>query len=132
MGIQNVHCWYHGSPVGLTVLREGSTITRKRDLARVFSHKPATVCVADDGRISHNGVLPGFLYAIAEVVQPEDVKPHPRTTMAPGDEWLTTRELRVRLLSATAVMSGEQLTDADRERLAEKRRSPGEGDSRQK
>ena len=105
--------WYHGSPLELTVLRAGSTITQKRELARVFSHKPALVEIADDGQSRHNGSLPGFLYAIAEEVRPQDVVAHPRTTMEAGDEWLTTRELHLRLLCVTQVVASECLTDED-------------------
>jgi hypothetical protein len=96
--------WYHGSPFELTTIREGSTITQKRELARIFSHKPTLVSVSDDGQIKHNGTIQGYLYAITEGIEPGDVMPHPRTTMAPGDEWLTTRELRVQLLSPTELV----------------------------
>ncbi|HOU15322.1 MAG TPA: hypothetical protein PKZ84_19620 [Anaerolineae bacterium] len=102
--------WYHGSPFALTTLRVGSTITQRRDLARIFSHKPAIVCIEDDGRIKHNGTQPGYLYIIDEAVAPEDVEAHPRTTMGPGDEWLTHRELRVRLLDKVEPCSEELLT----------------------
>ncbi len=105
--------WYHGSPFVLTTLRAGSTITQRRDLARIFSHKPAIVCIEDDGRIRHNGTLPGYLYVIDEVVAPEDVEAHPRTTMGPGDEWSTHRELRVRLLGVVESRPEEQLTEAE-------------------
>lgn len=105
--------WYHGSPTKLTTIRKGSTITQKRELARVFSHKPALVSVSDDGQIAHSGTQPGYLYAIAERVEPGDVVPHPRTTMAVGDEWLTTRPLRVELLCHTVPLPEEQLTDAE-------------------
>jgi hypothetical protein len=33
--------------------------------------------------------------------------------MAPGDEWLTTRELRVQLLQRVEITPEEQLTAAD-------------------
>jgi hypothetical protein len=105
--------WYHGSPLKLTTLREGSTITQKRELARIFSHKPTLVMVPDEGQIKHNGTKPGYLYAIAEEIQPADVVPHPRTTMSPGDEWLTTRELHLRLLCSTEPAPEEQLTDEE-------------------
>lgn len=105
--------WYHGSPLKLTALRVGSTITQKRDLARVFSHKPPVVAINDDGSFKHNGTQPGYLYVIDEVVQPEDVIPHPRTTMGPGDEWLIERELRVRLIGPTELRSEELLTEAE-------------------
>ncbi len=109
--------WYHGSPLELTVLREGSTITRWRDLARVFSHKPAVVSVSDARHIRHNGTRPGYLYAIDEPLGPDDVRPHPRTTMAPGDEWLTNRDLRLRRIAETTVRTGEFLSDEEIEAL---------------
>lgn len=107
------HFWYHGSPVQLTVLRAGSTITQKRELARIFSHKPPIVVIDDDGSIRHNGTQPGYLYVIAEDVLPGDVTPHPRTTMGPGDEWLITRELRVTLVGTTQPRPEESLSEAD-------------------
>jgi hypothetical protein len=36
-----------------------------------------------------------------------------RDQMMPGDEWLTTRELRVQLLCSTEPVPEEQLTDAE-------------------
>ena len=85
-GIENNHkfdsqqAWYHGLPLQLIVLCQGSTITQKRELARIFSHKPTLVQVDDDGLIKHNGTRPGFLFIIAEDVQPGDIIPHARTT----------------------------------------------------
>jgi len=71
--------WYHGSPVRLDTLAAGST-----DWWRVV--------------IEHDGRQDGFLYEV-EVADPEaDLRPHPESTMAPGDEMLTTRELMVRLM----------------------------------
>jgi hypothetical protein len=54
-----------------------------------------------------NGTRPGFLYIIAEDVQPDDVVLHPRTTMEPGDEWLTTREMALQLIGSTEIDAGE-------------------------
>jgi hypothetical protein len=105
--------WYHGSPFQLIVLRQGSTITQKRDLARIFSHKPTVVQVDDDGQVKHNGTRPGFLYIITDVIAPDDVVPHPRTTMEPGDEWLTTRELALQLIGPTEIVANEQFTEAE-------------------
>ena len=105
--------WYHGSPLELTTIRKGSTITQKRELARIFSHKPPLVSVDDDGTIKHTGRQPGYLYVIAEDVAPDDVIPHPRTTMGPGDEWLTTRELRLELIGPTVPVLEESLTDEE-------------------
>ena len=110
--------WYHGSPLQLTVLRAGSTITRDRDVARVFSHKPPLVSIGDDGTIRHTGTLPGYLYQIDEPLGPEDVYPHPRTTMPVGLEWLTRRDLRLSLIGPTEVREKEYLTE---EQVAELR-----------
>jgi hypothetical protein len=112
--------WYHGSPLPLTTLRAGSTVTRWRDLARIFSHKPATVSISDQRTIVHNGTVPGYLYEISEPVGPNDVRQHPRTTMASGDEWLTTRDLALRLIGTTRVRHEEHLTAEAVARLREK------------
>lgn len=123
MDFDPAQTWYHGSPLKLTMLHEGNTITQKRELARIFSHKPTLVSVSDDGQIKHNGTAPGYLYAIEDEIQLKDVVPHPRTTMPPGDEWLTTRALGLRLLCTTEPVSEEQLTDEEwaalQRRLAE-------------
>lgn len=78
--------WYHGSPLQLHILRKASTITQKRELARIFSHKPTIVSVSDNGQIKHNGTTPGYLYVIVDQVHPRDVVAHPHTTMEAGDE----------------------------------------------
>jgi hypothetical protein len=109
--------WYHGSPLELTTLRAGSTITQRRDLARIFAHKPAMVSFENDGRIRHNGTQPGYLYVIDEAIAPEDVEAHLRTTMGPGDEWLTQRELRLRLLGAIEPHPEELFTAEELEEL---------------
>ena len=103
--------WYHGSPLQLTTLRAGSTITRVRDVARVFSHKPPIVSIDDDGTIQHTGTTPGYLYRIDEPLGPDDVYPHPHTTMQPGLEWLTRRELRLTLIGPTEVRKEELLSE---------------------
>jgi len=105
--------WYHGSPFKINTLRKGSTITQDRDLARVFSHKPTLVSISDDGAIQHDGKEPGLLYRVAEEVKPGDVRPHPRSSMEPGKEWLTNRELRVALIGPTDVAPAEKLTEAE-------------------
>lgn len=92
--------WYHGSPTAFDVLREGSTVTQWRALAEAFSHKPGRLGYDDDGSIVHNGVLPGRLYVIDEPVEiGVDVVQHPRTVMDKNAEWLTCRELKVRLIT---------------------------------
>jgi hypothetical protein len=105
--------WYHGSPLQLTTLRRGSTITKDRHLAEVFSHKPPVVSIGDDGTIKHNGTQQGYLYRVAEAVAPDDVYPHPHSSMAPGLEWLTRRELRVALIGPTQIVDDERLTEEE-------------------
>lgn len=104
--------WYHGSPRVLTTLQAGSTITQKRNLARIFSHKPSLVSAEDDGRLRHNGRLPGYLYRV-EGVRPGDVIPHPQTSMSSGEEWLTVRELPLVLLGVVEVVEEELLTEEE-------------------
>ena len=116
--------WYHGSPTRLEFLRLGSTITRNRDIARIFSHKPTLVATDDDGRTFHNGSASGYLYAVEGVAE-DDVYPHPETTMAAGVEWLTKRELRLVLLDETEVLEEERLTERDEEVLWQQRKLLG-------
>lgn len=90
--------WYHGSPLELTELAVGSTITRWRGLAEAFSHKPQMLSYDTvGGSISHNGQLDGFLYVVDEpLVEGADIYKHPATTMDDGVEWLTKRPLKLR------------------------------------
>jgi hypothetical protein len=120
--IDNDQTWYHGSPLELTSIRAGSTITQNRDLARVFSHKPPIVSMNDDGSLKHTGATPGYLYRIAEPLGAEDVYPHPNSSMPPGAEWLCRRELRLALLGPTVVRDEERLTEQE---LADLRRRYG-------
>jgi hypothetical protein len=122
--MSNDQIWYHGSPLKLATLRAGSTITHDSELARVFSHKPPIVSLADDGAIRHTGTTPGYLYRIDEPVRPEDVYPHPNSSMPPGAEWLTRRDLRLALIGPTEVRDGERLSEED---VAELRRNMGRG-----
>lgn len=101
----------------MTVLRTGSTITQDRHLAEVFSHKPEIVSIQDDGTIRHNGTRPGFLYRVDEPLGAGDVYPHPRTSMAPGKEWLTARPLRLALIGVVEQIEGELLTTKEIEAL---------------
>lgn len=107
--------WYHGSPLELTSLRTGSTVTQDRDLARVYSHKPRLVSQDIDERgerqIKHSGRQPGLLYRIDEPILPGDIYPHPQSTIGPGQEWLTTRPLRVALIAPTTVRAEESLSN---------------------
>jgi hypothetical protein len=116
----NVEAWYHGSPVQLDILRKGSTITPYRHVAEVFSHKPSIVRVDDAGFIQHNGSLPGYLYVVEETLSDADVYMHPRSTMQVGWEWLTRRDLQLRLLGVVTITAHEQLSDAEVSELLEK------------
>ena len=109
----NNEIWYHGTPLALDVLAQGSTVTRWRALAEAFSHKPAVLCIEDDGSILHNGSLPGHLYRIAEEVQiGRDLIQHPRTTMDEGLEFLTERPLRLEYLCDVPVPDAAALAAA--------------------
>jgi hypothetical protein len=119
--------WYHGSPFQLTTLRSGSTITQERNLARAFAHKPPIVCISDDGRIRHNGTAPGYLYRLDEEIGPEDVYPHPRSSVPEGLEWLTTRELAVTLIGPATIVDGERLADEEVDRLLRRQRQDPHG-----
>lgn len=91
--------WFHGSNQKFEVLRAGSTITPRRELAEAFSHKPAMLSIADDGTILHNGTEYGYLYEIEEPLSlDQDIYEHPRTTIGKNMEFLTRRPLRVKLL----------------------------------
>jgi ribosomal protein S18 acetylase RimI-like enzyme len=105
--------WYHGSPLELAVLRAGSTITRDRHLAEVFSHKPEIVSIEDDGSIKHSGTQAGWLYVVDESVSPDDVYPHPRTTMPAEWEWLTRRDLGLRRIGRVEIVPSEVLAPED-------------------
>ena len=114
--------WYHGSPFELKTLRRGSTITQDRKLAEIFSHKPAIVSVSDAGEIRHNGTASGLLYTISEEIQPGDVSLHPRTAMEVGKEWLTNRELELKLIGPAQIVAEEQLSEKELEELEYKSR----------
>jgi len=90
--------WYHGSPLELGVLKAASSITRNRALAEAFAHRPTLLSFGDDGVISHNGTEDGFLYAVDEEVRPEDIRVHGACREDDPWEWVTTRDLRLRLV----------------------------------
>lgn len=112
---------YHGSPYTIETLLPGSTITQDEALARVFSHKPPIVALEDDPavlaqgapRLRHNGEQPGLLYIIDEPLTPQDIEPHPRSSMPPGLEWLTRRPLRLRLLGPVPIDPTQILSPED-------------------
>jgi hypothetical protein len=107
--------WFHGSPLRLEVLRVGSTITPLRDLARVFSHKPALVSLDEvEGvlQLKHSGSRPGWLYRVLDVTE-SMVYPHPRSTMPAGYEWLTRVDLRLECIEPTTPRPDEFLDAAE-------------------
>ena len=90
--------WYHGTPLVLDILSEGSTITQWKELAEAFATKP-TMLGYDDifGTINHNGTEIGLMYVIDEpIIMDVDIYQHPRTTMDNGVEFLTTRPLKIK------------------------------------
>lgn len=97
--------WYHGSPIELTELRTGSTITRWRELAEAFSHKPEQLSYDTvGGRIKYNGQIDGFLYLIDEpLIEDTDIYKHTNTSMDNGVEWLTKRPLKLKLIGSVYV-----------------------------
>ena len=95
MSSKKQEIWYHGSPYKIEILREGSSITWNEKLAQAFSTRPEIVSVSDDGDVKHNGKLTGHVYRIVERIVPEDVYPHPKSSMDTGWEWITKREYRL-------------------------------------
>ena len=125
--------WYHGSQQVLEELRVGSSITQNRDLAKAFSHRPSIVTMSDPGEsvslkstVKHNGVTPGFLYAVSEQIDPGDIDPHPHPANADGWEWLARRELKLTFIEETIVTDRERLTEAEIADLRRKQKERGE------
>ena len=110
--------WFHGSPLRLDTLAPGSTITRDRRVAEVFSHKPGLVCFEDNGRIRHDGRAAGNLYIVSEAVESVDVEPHSRSTMPAGIEWIALRPLRLACLVMADLSPSELLSDEEVSELA--------------
>lgn len=117
--------WYHGSQQELTRLRSGSSITRRRDVAKAFSHKPSLLSMSDES-LKHDGVTPGYLHVVAEEVAPDDVHPHPHPVNAARWEWLTRRDLKLELIERTEVTAEESLTDEEIAELRRKQEERGE------
>jgi len=92
-------------------------------VARIFSHKPTLVSISDDGVIKHDGSLPGLLYRIDEAIQSNDVRPHPTSSMKWGMEWLTNRDLRVKMIDHTEVVDSERLSECEVMELMKKARA---------
>ena len=68
---------------------------------------------AEEWRIRHDGVTPGFLYVVVDEVEPDDVYPHPHPVNVSQWEWLTHRDMKLSLLEETTVGDCERLTDEE-------------------
>ncbi len=111
--------WYHGSPVRLETLAAGSTVTPVRALARAFSHKPSTVSLTvrenDQGRrvvIEHNGTKDGYLFRVVVADPTADLRQHPGSRLAEGEEMLTTRQLPLEFLESLPVAAEQPALNA--------------------
>jgi len=101
--------WYHGSNLVLDTLRTGSTVTRWRDLAEAFSHKPAVLCITNAGQILHTGREYGYLYEVeGPIGVGREVYQHPRSTMEQGLEYLTCLPLRLRRIGESPGWSASE------------------------
>ncbi len=109
--------WFHGSQQRFSRLRPGSSVTRNKNVAKAFSHRPSIVSWSDEGEIKHDGSMPGYLYSISEAIGPDDVRPHPSPVNADRWEWLTNREFALELIEETTVKPDERLTDEEIRRL---------------
>jgi hypothetical protein len=125
--------WYHGSQQKLTTLRVGSSITQNRNVAKAFSHKPSLVSMSDAGeslseqsKVKHDGVIPGYLYTVTDEIGPDDVHPHPHPVNADRWEWLTNRELRLKLIEQTVVTDQERLAGQEIAEIKRKQKEKGE------
>jgi hypothetical protein len=111
--------WYHGSPQRLTSLRVGSTVTQDRELARIFSHKPAVV-IGNDGKWKHTGPFTqGFIYRLVEQVTEADIVSVPNSSLFSGQEWNTKHAFSLELIAKTSVVPEELITKHELRQLAE-------------
>ncbi len=118
--------WYHGSQQKLTTLRVGSSITQNRNVAKAFSHRPSLLTQSEGGTVKHDGVTPGYLYTVADEIGPDDVHPHPHPANVTRWEWLTNRELKLKLIEQTVVTDKERLTDQEIAEMKRKQEERGE------
>ena len=125
--------WYHGSQQKLKKLQAGSSISQNRDVAKAFSHRPSLVSMSDgtgsvsgNFNVKHNGVTPGYLYAVSEEIGPRDVHPHPHPVNSSRWEWLTNRELKLKLIARTTVTERETLTEEETAEIRRKQTEKGE------
>lgn len=106
-------------------LRAGSSISQDKDLARVFSHRPSLISRSGDGTSKHNGKARGYLYVVDEEIKPEDVYPHLHPANIERWEWLTKRELKLKLVERTEVREEERLTNEEIGELRRKQKEVG-------
>ena len=118
--------WYHGSQQELTTLRVGSSITQDKTVAKAFSHRPSLLTMSEGGPVKHDGVTSGYLYTVADEIGPDDVHPHPHPVNATRWEWLTNRELKLKLIEETIVTDEERLTDQEITEIKRKQEERGE------
>ena len=118
--------WYHGSQQELTTLRVGSSITQDKTVAKAFSHRPSLLTMSEGGTVKHDGVTSGYLYTVADEIGPDDVHPHPHPVNATRWEWLTNRELKLKLIEQTIVTDKERLTDQEITEIKRKQEERGE------
>ena len=118
--------WYHGSQQELTTLRVGSSITQDKTVAKAFSHRPSMLSMSEGGTVKHDGATPGYLYIVADEISPDDVYPHPHPVNATRWEWLTNRELKLKLIEQTIVTDEERLTDQEIAEMKRKQEERGE------
>lgn len=95
---QNVQIWYYGSPYKLDMIRTGSSITRNKELAKAFSHKPSGLSVDENGTIAHNGKEIGYLSVVDELLKSEDIYVHEACREENPWEWLTNRDFKFKLI----------------------------------
>ncbi len=118
--------WYHGSQQKLNTLRIGSSITQNRNVAKGFSHSPSLLTQSEGDTVKHDGVTPGYLYTVADEIGPDDVRPHPHPVNVTRWEWLTNRELKLKLIEQTIVTDEERLTGQEIAEMKRKQEERGE------
>lgn len=115
--------WFHGSPNRLTTLRAGSTVTPIAALAKTFSHKHSDVSIElrethgrRHVRIRHNGERSGHLHRVMVGNAATDLRQHPGSAGALGEEMLTTRDLPVEWLEDVPLTPAYDFTEGQGER----------------
>jgi len=112
--------WYHGSPKRLETLASGSTVTPVIELAKAFAHKPRRVDIrirdnTETGEhsvtITHDGSLPGYLYRVAVSDPATQLKQHPGSGAAAGEEMLSEVELPLEFIEQIPVQQEYSLAE---------------------